>query len=175
LWLLIPWDFEDRIVRKIGVLYEPIFDACESRRSRMRLYLDNCCYNRPYDSQSSFKVIMETRAKLHIQEEINQGKYELVTSYMTEYENSKNKDSMKRDAIREYQERHNTSYVPIERREELQQKIAEIMECNKIIHGDYKGGIIAEYMGYCRVYDKQRAALNLNLRGIVHNELICNY
>ncbi|MBO5536208.1 MAG: hypothetical protein J6B53_12530 [Clostridia bacterium] len=29
----------------------------------------------------------------------------------------------------------------------------------KIIHGDYKGGIIAEYMGYCRVYDKQRAAL----------------
>ena len=39
----------------------------------MRLYLDNCCYNRSYDSQSSFKVIMETRAKLHIQEEINQG------------------------------------------------------------------------------------------------------
>lgn len=29
----------------------------------------------------------------------------------------------------------------------------------KIIHGDYKGGIIAEYMGYCRVYDEQRAAL----------------
>ena len=73
---------------------------------------------------------METRAKLHIQEEINQRKYELVTSYMTEYENSKNIDSMKRDAIREYQERHNTSYVPIKRLEELQQKIAEIMEYN---------------------------------------------
>ena len=36
----------------------------------MRLYLDNCCFNRPYDSQSSIKVNLETRAKLHIQEEI---------------------------------------------------------------------------------------------------------
>ena len=96
----------------------------------MKLYLDNCCYNRPYDSQTSFKVSMETRAKLHIQEEIRQGKYELVTSYMTEYENSQNSDAMKREAIKEYQEEHNTSYVPIERREELQQKIAEIMGYN---------------------------------------------
>ena len=85
----------------------------------MRLYLDNCCYNRPYDSQTSFKVSMETRAKLHIQEEIRQGKYELVTSYMTEYENSQNSDVMKREGIKEYQEEYNTSYVPIERREEL--------------------------------------------------------
>ena len=96
----------------------------------MKLYLDNCCYNRPYDSQTSFKVSMETRAKLHIQEEIRQGKYELVTSYMTEYENSQNSDAMKREAIKEYQEEHNTSYVPIERREELQQKIDEIMGFN---------------------------------------------
>ena len=112
----------------------------------MRLYLDNCCYNRPYDSQSSFKVSMETRAKLHIQEEINQGKYELVTSYMTEYENSKNIDSMKRDAIREYQQGHNTSYVPIERREELQQKIAEIMEYN-IAYKDATHAACAIYAG----------------------------
>ena len=26
----------------------------------------------------------------------------------------------------------------------------------KVIHGDYKGGIIAEYMGFCRVLDEQR-------------------
>ena len=26
----------------------------------------------------------------------------------------------------------------------------------RIIHGDYKGGIIEEYMNFCRVYDAQR-------------------
>ena len=93
----------------------------------MRIYQDNCCYNRPYDSQVSFRVNMETRAKLHIQEEINQGKYELVTSFMTEYENSLNPDSMKRETIKEYQEKHNTLYVPIERRKVLQEMIQRIM------------------------------------------------
>lgn len=61
----------------------------------MKLYLDNCCYNRPYDMQFEFKVSMETRAKLHIQEEIRAGKYELVGSYMLQYENSKNPDIMR--------------------------------------------------------------------------------
>ena len=96
----------------------------------MRLYLDNCCYNRPYDSQSSFKVSLETRAKLNIQEEIRQGKYELVTSYMLDYENSQNPDSMKKDSIKEYQEQNSTAYVPIDRRELLQKKIQEIMGYN---------------------------------------------
>ena len=45
----------------------------------MKVYLDNCCYNRPYDSQESFKINMETRAKLHIQEEIKEGKYRDMT------------------------------------------------------------------------------------------------
>lgn len=39
---------------------------------------------------------METRAKLRIQDEIKAGKYELVSSYMLEYENSQNRDPMKR-------------------------------------------------------------------------------
>ena len=52
----------------------------------MRIYLDNCCYNRPYDSQSEFKVSMETRAKLHIQEMIRNGRLELIGSYMLEFD-----------------------------------------------------------------------------------------
>ncbi len=48
----------------------------------MRLYLDNCCYNRPYDSQESFKISMETRAKLYVQDEVKAGKYELIGSYI---------------------------------------------------------------------------------------------
>ena len=32
----------------------------------MRVYLDNCCYNRPFDDQTQVKVRMETEAKLLI-------------------------------------------------------------------------------------------------------------
>ena len=112
----------------------------------MRLYLDNCCFNRPYDTQTSFKVNLETRAKLHIQDEIKEGKYELITSYMLEYENAQNPDRMKREAIREYQEKNNTAYVPFERREALQDQIEQIMSYN-IAYKDATHAACAIYAG----------------------------
>lgn len=93
----------------------------------MRIYLDNCCYNRPYDSQDQFSVSMETRAKLHIQDEIRDGLYELVDSYMLEYENSCNPDDMKRNSIQVFREEYRSFYVPDERHDALNDKIAEIM------------------------------------------------
>ena len=56
----------------------------------MRVYLDNCCYNRPYDDQTSTTISLETQAKLKIQELIKNQKIELVTSYMLAYENNAN-------------------------------------------------------------------------------------
>ena len=40
----------------------------------MRVYLDNCCYNRPYDDQTSTTISLETQAKLKIQELIKNQK-----------------------------------------------------------------------------------------------------
>jgi len=37
---------------------------------KTRVYLDNCCFNRPYDNQSYLKIELETKAKLKIQEMI---------------------------------------------------------------------------------------------------------
>jgi predicted nucleic acid-binding protein len=51
-----------------------------------RLYLDNCCFNRPFDDQQQMKIKLETDAKLFIQQEILAGKYELAWSYMMDYE-----------------------------------------------------------------------------------------
>ena len=34
----------------------------------MRVYLDNCSYNRPYDDQSQMRIHLETQAKLYIQD-----------------------------------------------------------------------------------------------------------
>ncbi len=35
-----------------------------------RLYLDNCCFNRPYDDQTHLLVQLETEAKLFVQHAI---------------------------------------------------------------------------------------------------------
>jgi predicted nucleic acid-binding protein len=56
----------------------------------MRVYLDNCCLNRPFDDQTQLVIYLETQAVLAIQEQIIQNKLELVWSYMNIYENSKN-------------------------------------------------------------------------------------
>ena len=44
----------------------------------LRVYLDNCCYNRPYDDQSQLKISMEAQAKLEIQQQIRDKKLELT-------------------------------------------------------------------------------------------------
>jgi len=54
----------------------------------MRVYLDNCCYNRPYDDQSQIRVFLEAHAKMYIQELIKTGVLELVSSYTPQQENS---------------------------------------------------------------------------------------
>jgi len=57
---------------------------------KYKLYLDNCCFNRPYDDQSYLTIHLETEAKLFIQKEILNGKFNLVWSYILDYENSVN-------------------------------------------------------------------------------------
>ena len=56
----------------------------------MRIYLDNCCFNRPFDDQSQIRIKLDAEAKLKIQEEIRFGNIKLVWSYILDYENSKN-------------------------------------------------------------------------------------
>lgn len=56
----------------------------------MRIYLDNCCFNRPFDDQSQLRIRLETEAKIRIQEDIREGKLKLVWSYILDYENEKN-------------------------------------------------------------------------------------
>ncbi len=56
----------------------------------MKLYLDNCCFNRPFDDQSNIRIRIEAEAKLRIQEDIRSGLYALVWSYIMDYENGRN-------------------------------------------------------------------------------------
>ena len=52
----------------------------------MRIYLDNCCYNRPFDDQSQLKVLLESLAKLSIQQKMRDGELEYVWSTVLDFE-----------------------------------------------------------------------------------------
>ena len=56
----------------------------------MKVYLDNCCYNRPYDDQNYLTISLEAQAKLYIQSLIKKKKLVLASSFILEYENSCN-------------------------------------------------------------------------------------
>jgi len=67
-----------------------------------RVYLDNCCFNRPYDDQRQLRVELETKAKLFIQQLIVSGTLELAMSYISELENRDNPFSVRRITIRDF-------------------------------------------------------------------------
>ena len=56
----------------------------------MRLYLDMCVYNRPFDDQSDLRVKLETVACQMIFEKIQKNEVDLVWSFMLEFENELN-------------------------------------------------------------------------------------
>ncbi len=71
----------------------------------MRIYMDNCCFNRPFDDQSQLRVRIETEAKLYIQQKVFDGKLELVWSYILEYENNLNPFRERKMAIKKWKSR----------------------------------------------------------------------
>ena len=48
----------------------------------MRVYLDNCCYNRPFDDQTQPSVRLETEAKLLVQSLMRSGAVEYAKELM---------------------------------------------------------------------------------------------
>ena len=85
----------------------------------MRIYLDNCSYNRPYDDQSQ---------KLHIQDMIRQKQIELVTSYVLDFENSNNRSIQKKMAIEKFMKDYATLYVSNKHGDMLAEIADSIME-----------------------------------------------
>lgn len=92
----------------------------------MRIYLDNCCFNRPYDDQSHIRVSLETQAKLYIQDKIKNQELELASSYMLRFENEQNPYDMRKQAIAEFVRKNTRIYIDFDKAE-------EVIECAKKI------------------------------------------
>jgi hypothetical protein len=82
----------------------------------MSIYLDICCFNRPFDDQSQLRIRLESEAKLQIQEDIRSGSIKLIWSYILDYENSKNPFRERREQIGKWREYSKTD---IEENEEV--------------------------------------------------------
>lgn len=62
----------------------------------MRVYLDLCVIQRPFDDQHQLRVRMQMDALHRILELIAEGRLELVTSFALEYESDSSTDAVKR-------------------------------------------------------------------------------
>ena len=96
----------------------------------MRISLDMCCYNRPYDPQDQLTVSMETQCKLRIQQLIEEGKYELVGSYTLDYECSNVPSPMRKKQIMEFLSKNEKLHVGHNGDEKITKKASEIMTTN---------------------------------------------
>ncbi len=94
----------------------------------MRVYLDCCCYNRPYDDLSHLTVGLEAQAKLYIQNEIRRGKYKLVTSEMLNFEVGNCPVAIRRKTILSYIEENSSVHVGPENSGRVKEMAYKIME-----------------------------------------------
>jgi predicted nucleic acid-binding protein len=78
----------------------------------MRVYLDNCCYNRPFDDQSQIRIALEAQAKLFIQRLVVDQEIELVWSYVSTHENENNPFVNKKTSIKSFSQ--NARFIVLE-------------------------------------------------------------
>ncbi len=68
----------------------------------MRIYLDMCCFNRPYDDQTQARIRLETEAKVLLQQKVRDAECDLVWSAVLDFENSNNPYEAHRHAIEQW-------------------------------------------------------------------------
>jgi predicted nucleic acid-binding protein len=90
----------------------------------MLIYLDLCCYNRPFDEQESLVIRLETEAKLFIQELIKTRKIDLVWSFVLDYENANNPFDEQREQIQEWQQ---FAIVDVDMSSEIEKRAEALM------------------------------------------------
>lgn len=97
---------------------------------QLKIYLDNCAYNRPFDDQRQIRIFLEAQAKLYIQSLIISKRLALVCSYFSYYENNDNPHKERRLSIARFFG-HASIVINYEKAEQVKEKAAEIMKYHK--------------------------------------------
>ena len=94
----------------------------------LKIYLDNCCYNRPFDNQKDTIIFMETLAKLEIQSLVKYKAIELVYSSISIQEISDSPFEENRNLIYEFINNNAKYYVSKDNNETAIALTEKIME-----------------------------------------------
>lgn len=95
----------------------------------MKVYLDNCCYNRPFDDQTQERIHLESEAVLSILKMGQINKYEIVGSNVLELEMERMHDEDKKQKVKELYEVIDTSILYTDK---IRERSKEIMQQSNI-------------------------------------------
>jgi predicted nucleic acid-binding protein len=68
---------------------------------KLKIYLDVCCYNRPFDDQTRDIIRLEAEAIIRILNDVQTNEYDVVGSEVIDYEISRMEDPEKKEKVEE--------------------------------------------------------------------------
>ena len=95
---------------------------------KTRIYLDNCCYNRPYDNQNDTAIFKETQAKMFVQSLIRYNTVDLVYSSVSVKEVMDTPFEEKRKSILEFIENNAKYYLGNDKNDDLIKLTEDVMK-----------------------------------------------
>lgn len=95
----------------------------------MTVYLDNCCYNRPFDDQTQERIHLESEVILTILQRGQVGIYTIVGSDILELEMDRMHDPIKKQKVKEL---YRTAKVSVNYTERMKERSQEIMKKSRI-------------------------------------------
>jgi predicted nucleic acid-binding protein len=139
----------------------------------MIVYLDNCCYNRPYDDRSQERIHLEGEAVLAIIYKCRKNNDEIIGSPVLDLEINQIEDAEKRERVKKFYEQ--TISWKIGYDSDMLKRAKELSEQSNIKMLDRFHVSFAEYAGadvLLTTDDKfVKACLKLNLNTRVLNPL----
>lgn len=95
----------------------------------MTIYLDNCCYNRPFDDQTQERIHLESEVILTILQRGQTGVYKIVGSSILDLEMERMHDEIKKQKVKEL---YKTANKYVYYTEKIKKRSKELMRISKI-------------------------------------------
>lgn len=92
----------------------------------MRVYLDNCAYNRLFDDISQERVKKEAEAVSSLLDRIQEGSVDLVWSSVVDYENANSPNQDQREWVLSWRDR---SIIEVDATKKIHQESKSLIEC----------------------------------------------
>ena len=136
----------------------------------MKIYLDNCCYNRPFDEQTQMKIHLEGEAILAIINKCKQNNDEIIGSAALEFEIDKIANIKKKEKVKYFY--NQTITIKVNYKADVLKRVQELSEQTNIRTLDKFHLSFAETSGADVLlttddkFEKASSKLNLKLKVI---------